>query len=67
MDCEVLYVLLDNSGFILRYNEDLGLVYMAARLAGGYAAVLRALNEVYYSMHILAVFSLHFFCRKLSF
>ncbi|XP_067308482.1 ribosome assembly protein METTL17, mitochondrial [Pseudorasbora parva] len=30
----------------LRYNEDLGLVYMAARLAGGYAAVLRALNEI---------------------
>uniref|UniRef100_A0A673JDZ3 Methyltransferase like 17 n=1 Tax=Sinocyclocheilus rhinocerous TaxID=307959 RepID=A0A673JDZ3_9TELE len=25
----------------LRYDEDLGLVYMAARLAGGYAAVLR--------------------------
>lgn len=30
----------------LRYNEDLGLVYMVARLAGGYAAVLRALNEI---------------------
>ncbi|XP_052476260.1 methyltransferase-like protein 17, mitochondrial [Carassius gibelio] len=30
----------------LRYDEDLGLVYMAARLAGGYAAVLRALNEI---------------------
>ncbi|XP_051726017.1 methyltransferase-like protein 17, mitochondrial [Ctenopharyngodon idella] len=30
----------------LRYNEDLGLVYMAARLAGGYAAVLRALHEI---------------------
>ncbi|XP_077088646.1 ribosome assembly protein METTL17, mitochondrial isoform X1 [Siphateles boraxobius] len=30
----------------LRYNEDLGLVFMAARLAGGYAAVLRALNEI---------------------
>uniref|UniRef100_A0A672QQ01 Methyltransferase-like protein 17, mitochondrial n=1 Tax=Sinocyclocheilus grahami TaxID=75366 RepID=A0A672QQ01_SINGR len=30
----------------LRYDEDLGLVYMAARLVGGYAAVLRALNEI---------------------
>lgn len=30
----------------LRYDEDLGLLYMAARLAGGYAAVLRALNEI---------------------
>ncbi|KAK2900730.1 hypothetical protein Q8A67_008845 [Cirrhinus molitorella] len=30
----------------LRYDEDLGLVYMAARLAGGYAAALRALNEI---------------------
>uniref|UniRef100_A0A8C2K209 Ribosome assembly protein METTL17, mitochondrial n=1 Tax=Cyprinus carpio TaxID=7962 RepID=A0A8C2K209_CYPCA len=30
----------------LRYDEDLGLVYMAARLAGGYAGVLRALNEI---------------------
>ncbi|XP_051984445.1 methyltransferase-like protein 17, mitochondrial [Xyrauchen texanus] len=30
----------------LRYNEDLGLVYMAARLAGGYAAIFRALNEI---------------------
>lgn len=52
--CEVLCVLLDNSALISllcwhvsRYDEDLGLVYMAARLAGGYAAVLRALNEVF--------------------
>ncbi|XP_026876704.2 methyltransferase-like protein 17, mitochondrial isoform X2 [Electrophorus electricus] len=30
----------------LRYDEELGVVYMAARLAGGYAAVLRALNEI---------------------
>lgn len=30
----------------LRYDEDLGTVYMAARLAGGYAAVRRALNEI---------------------
>uniref|UniRef100_A0A8C2GMZ8 Ribosome assembly protein METTL17, mitochondrial n=1 Tax=Cyprinus carpio TaxID=7962 RepID=A0A8C2GMZ8_CYPCA len=51
--CEVLCVLLDNSALISllcwhvsRYDEDLGLVYMAARLAGGYAAVLRALNEI---------------------
>lgn len=29
-----------------RYDEDLGVVYMAARLAGGYAAVRRAINEV---------------------
>jgi len=29
-----------------RYDEDLSVVYMAARLAGGYAAVRRALNEV---------------------
>lgn len=29
-----------------RYDEELGLVYMAARLAGGYAAVRRAINEV---------------------
>ncbi|XP_076829791.1 ribosome assembly protein METTL17, mitochondrial [Brachyhypopomus gauderio] len=30
----------------LRYDAELGVVYMAARLAGGYAAVLRALNEI---------------------
>ncbi|KAM6918547.1 ribosome assembly protein METTL17, mitochondrial isoform 2-T2 [Xenentodon cancila] len=30
----------------LKYNEELGVVYMAARLAGGYAAVRRALNEI---------------------
>ncbi|XP_053348170.1 methyltransferase-like protein 17, mitochondrial [Clarias gariepinus] len=30
----------------LKYDADLGLVYMAARLAGGYAAVMRALNEI---------------------
>lgn len=30
----------------LRYDEELGVVYMAARLAGGYSAVRRALNEV---------------------
>lgn len=29
-----------------RYDEELGVVYMAARLAGGYVAVRRALNEV---------------------
>ncbi|KAI4809430.1 hypothetical protein KUCAC02_018311 [Chaenocephalus aceratus] len=29
-----------------RYDEELGVVYMAARLAGGYAAVKRALNEI---------------------
>uniref|UniRef100_A0A673AYY2 Ribosome assembly protein METTL17, mitochondrial n=1 Tax=Sphaeramia orbicularis TaxID=375764 RepID=A0A673AYY2_9TELE len=29
-----------------RYDEDLGVVYMAARLAGAYAAVRRALNEI---------------------
>ncbi|XP_062849778.1 methyltransferase-like protein 17, mitochondrial [Trichomycterus rosablanca] len=30
----------------LKYDADLGVVYMAARLAGGYAAVLRALHEI---------------------
>uniref|UniRef100_A0A673B0Z8 Ribosome assembly protein METTL17, mitochondrial n=1 Tax=Sphaeramia orbicularis TaxID=375764 RepID=A0A673B0Z8_9TELE len=30
----------------LKYDEDLGVVYMAARLAGAYAAVRRALNEI---------------------
>ncbi|CAL8343208.1 unnamed protein product [Merluccius merluccius] len=30
----------------LRFNEELGVVYMAARLAGGYTAVRRALNEI---------------------
>ncbi|CAN9503019.1 unnamed protein product [Ophioblennius macclurei] len=30
----------------LKYDEELGVVYMAARLAGGYAAVKRALNEI---------------------
>lgn len=30
----------------LKYDTDLGVVYMAARLAGGYAAVMRALNEI---------------------
>lgn len=30
----------------LRYDEELGVVYMAARLAGCYAAVRRAVNEV---------------------
>ena len=29
-----------------RFDEELGVVYMAARLAGGYTAVRRALNEV---------------------
>lgn len=29
-----------------RYDEELAVVYMAARLAGGYAAVRRAINEV---------------------
>ncbi|XP_030608212.1 methyltransferase-like protein 17, mitochondrial [Archocentrus centrarchus] len=30
----------------MKYDEELGVVYMAARLAGGYAAVKRALNEI---------------------
>ncbi|XP_060782972.1 methyltransferase-like protein 17, mitochondrial [Neoarius graeffei] len=30
----------------LKYDTDLGVVYMVARLAGGYAAVMRALNEI---------------------
>lgn len=30
----------------LKYDEEMGVVYMAARLAGGYAAVKRALNEI---------------------
>ncbi|XP_008297457.1 methyltransferase-like protein 17, mitochondrial [Stegastes partitus] len=30
----------------LKFDEELGVVYMAARLAGGYAAVRRALNEI---------------------
>ncbi|KAG7313700.1 hypothetical protein KOW79_000080 [Hemibagrus wyckioides] len=30
----------------LKYDTDLGVVYMTARLAGSYAAVLRALNEI---------------------
>nr|XP_057937808.1 methyltransferase-like protein 17, mitochondrial [Doryrhamphus excisus] len=30
----------------LKYDEELGVVYMAARMAGGYAAVRRALNEI---------------------
>lgn len=30
----------------MRYDEQLSVVYMAARLAGGYAAVRRALNEI---------------------
>ncbi|KAK3567169.1 hypothetical protein QTP86_011306 [Hemibagrus guttatus] len=30
----------------LKYDSDLGVVYMAARLAGSYAAVMRALNEI---------------------
>lgn len=30
----------------LKYDEELGVVYMAARLAGGYVAVRRALNEI---------------------
>lgn len=29
-----------------RYDEELGVVYMVAKLAGGYAAVKRVLNEV---------------------
>ncbi|XP_068197341.1 ribosome assembly protein METTL17, mitochondrial isoform X2 [Antennarius striatus] len=31
---------------MMKYDEELGVVYMAARLAGGYAAVKRALNEI---------------------
>ncbi|CAJ1072842.1 methyltransferase-like protein 17%2C mitochondrial [Xyrichtys novacula] len=30
----------------MKYDEELGVVYMAARLAGGYAAVKRALHEI---------------------
>ncbi|MGH0140551.1 UNVERIFIED_CONTAM: hypothetical protein FKN15_023219 [Acipenser sinensis] len=30
----------------LRYNEELSLIYLAARLDGGYAAVSRALHEI---------------------
>ncbi|KAI4902057.1 hypothetical protein NFI96_027390 [Prochilodus magdalenae] len=30
----------------LRYDAELGVVYMAARLSGGYAAIMRALNEI---------------------
>ncbi|XP_072544609.1 ribosome assembly protein METTL17, mitochondrial isoform X2 [Salminus brasiliensis] len=30
----------------LRYDAELAVVYMVARLAGGYAAVMRALNEI---------------------
>nr|XP_046263800.1 methyltransferase-like protein 17, mitochondrial [Scatophagus argus] len=30
----------------MKYDEELGVVYMAARLAGGYAAVRRAVNEI---------------------
>ncbi|XP_077413384.1 ribosome assembly protein METTL17, mitochondrial [Vanacampus margaritifer] len=30
----------------LKYDEELGVVYMAAKMAGGYAAVRRALNEI---------------------
>uniref|UniRef100_A0A665UBI4 Ribosome assembly protein METTL17, mitochondrial n=1 Tax=Echeneis naucrates TaxID=173247 RepID=A0A665UBI4_ECHNA len=30
----------------MKYDEETGVVYMASRLAGGYAAVRRALNEI---------------------
>ncbi|KAI3374248.1 hypothetical protein L3Q82_006099 [Scortum barcoo] len=30
----------------MKYDEELGVLYMAARLAGGYAAVRRAINEI---------------------
>lgn len=30
----------------LRYNDDIAVLYLAARVAGGYAAVCRALNEI---------------------
>ncbi|XP_035655456.1 methyltransferase-like protein 17, mitochondrial isoform X2 [Oncorhynchus keta] len=30
----------------MRYDEELGVVYMVAKLAGGYAAVKRVLNEI---------------------
>lgn len=30
----------------MKYDEELGVVYMVARLAGGYAAVRRAINEI---------------------
>ncbi|KAL7386756.1 hypothetical protein ABVT39_012863 [Epinephelus coioides] len=30
----------------MKFDEELGVVYMAARLAGGYAAVRRAMNEI---------------------
>lgn len=30
----------------IKFDEEMGVVYMAARLAGGYAAVKRALNEI---------------------
>lgn len=53
--CNCLFVLFDFKTLMtlctalllcFRYDEELGVVYMAARLAGGYAAVRRALNEV---------------------
>uniref|UniRef100_A0A7N8WI21 Ribosome assembly protein METTL17, mitochondrial n=1 Tax=Mastacembelus armatus TaxID=205130 RepID=A0A7N8WI21_9TELE len=36
----------DDLTLCFRYDEELSVVYMAARLAGGYAAVRRALNEI---------------------
>ncbi|TKS79450.1 Methyltransferase-like protein 17, mitochondrial [Collichthys lucidus] len=36
----------ESDGEERRYDEELGVVYMAARLAGGYAAVRRAMNEI---------------------
>lgn len=40
------YKLIHLFSLCFRYDEELGVVYMAARLAGGYAAVRRAVNEV---------------------
>ncbi|KAA0719474.1 Methyltransferase-like protein 17, mitochondrial [Triplophysa tibetana] len=43
---------------VLRYDKDLGLLYVAARLAGGYAAVIRALNEIKTRDHLFVPSSL---------
>ena len=46
LDCETWLSLFTAHSLCFRYDEELGVVYMAARMAGCYAAVRRAMNEV---------------------
>lgn len=41
-----VYLLVGMTDFFFSYNEELSLIYMAARLDGAFAAVFRVFHEV---------------------